>query len=59
MEQQPAEFYERVREAYRELAARESRRIVLIDGAQPPDKIEDKIWKLLCSRFANLALTRT
>ena len=59
MEQQPAEFYERVREAYRELAARESRRIVLIDGAQSPDKIEDKIWKLLCSRFANLALTRT
>src|SRR5881392_451060 len=32
MEQQPLEFYEQVRQAYRELAAREPNRIVLIDG---------------------------
>jgi dTMP kinase len=51
MEQQPAEFYERVRQAYRELAAREPDRIVLIDGAQPPDKIDNEIWKILLSRF--------
>jgi dTMP kinase len=51
MEQQPAEFYERVRQAYRELAAREADRVVLIDGAQPPDKIEKDIWETLRTRF--------
>ena len=55
MEQQPAEFYERVREAYRELAGREPHRIVLIDGAQPPDKIENEIWKAISARFPVLA----
>ena len=51
MEQQPTEFYERVREAYRELAARESGRIVLLDGAQAPDKIDTEIWKIISARF--------
>src|SRR5881397_48619 len=37
MEQQPAEFYERVREAYRELAKRDPNRIVLIDGSRTAD----------------------
>jgi dTMP kinase len=55
MEQEPAEFYERVREAYRDLAAREPNRIVLIDGSRSADEIEDEIWKTLSSRF--LALT--
>jgi dTMP kinase len=57
MEQQPVEFYERVREAYRELAAREPDRIVLIDGAQAPDKIDNEIWKTLCERFPGLDKT--
>lgn len=57
MEQQPVEFYERVREAYRELAAREAERIVLIDGAQTPDKIDNQIWNALHSRFPALAET--
>jgi dTMP kinase len=51
MEQQPTEFYERVREAYRELAGRESGRIVLLDGAQAPDKIDSEIWKIISARF--------
>jgi len=34
MEQEPAEFYECVRRGYRDLAAREPNRIVLIDGSQ-------------------------
>ena len=51
MEQQPAEFYERVREGYRELAAHEAKRIVLINGARYPDAIEREIWKTLSSRF--------
>jgi dTMP kinase len=55
MEQQPAEFYERVREAYRELTKRESKRIVLIDGSRNADQIENEIWKMLCSHFPVLA----
>src|SRR5262249_48289528 len=54
MEQQSTEFYERVRKGYRELAAYEPKRIVLINGARDPDEIEKQIWKKLCSRFANL-----
>ena len=55
MEQQPAEFYEQVRAAYRELAAREPKRVVLIDGSKSVDKIENEIWKTVSSRFPNLA----
>lgn len=55
MEQQPAEFYEQVRQAYRELAARESNRIVLIDGAREAGKIENEIWETLQVRFPVLA----
>jgi len=56
MEQQPAEFYERVREAYRELAAREVKRIVLIDGSHGADQIENEIWNIVASRFPNLVV---
>ena len=55
MEQQPAEFYERVRGAYRELAEREPNRIVLIDGSGNPDKVENEIWEVISSRFSTLA----
>jgi dTMP kinase len=55
MEQQPAEFYERVRTAYRELAEGDSRRIVLIDGRASPESIANAIWKILTERFSNLA----
>jgi len=51
MEQLPAEFYERVREAYRELAKREPNRAVLIDGSRNADEIESEIWNILCARF--------
>ena len=54
MEQEPEEFYELVREAYRELAAREPKRIVLVNGARNADEIENEIWETLCSRFPNL-----
>ena len=54
MEQEPEEFYERVREAYRELAAREPKRIVLINGLHNADEIENEIWETLCSRFPSL-----
>lgn len=54
MEQQPAEFYERVREAYRDLAQSEPDRVVLIDGSRNADEIENEIWKILASRFPSL-----
>ena len=57
MEQQPAEFYEQVRQAYRELAAREPSRIVLIDGSRAASEIENKIRKIVSSRFSVLAKT--
>jgi dTMP kinase len=55
MEQQPGDFYERVREGYRELAAREPKRIVLIDGSGDIDEIEKRIWETLSARFSVLA----
>jgi dTMP kinase len=51
MEQEPDEFYERVRQAYRELAAREPNRVVLIDGSRDADEIEKEIWEMISSRF--------
>jgi dTMP kinase len=54
MEQQPAEFYERVRQAYRELTAREPDRVALIDGRQRPEKLEEEIWETVASRFPAL-----
>jgi dTMP kinase len=58
MEQEPEEFYERVREAYRELAAREPNRVVLIDGSRAAAEIEGEIWELVCSRFPNIPAGR-
>lgn len=58
MEQQPTEFYERIREGYRQLAASEPNRIVLINGLRNADAIENEIWKTLSSRFPNLASHR-
>ena len=54
MEQESTEFYEQVREAYRELAAREPNRIVLLDGSRPEDNIEDEIWEIISRRFPAL-----
>jgi dTMP kinase len=55
MEQEPAEFYDRVRKAYRDLAAREPNRIVLIDGSRDKDVIEHEIWQIVSARFPVLA----
>jgi dTMP kinase len=55
MEQEPEEFYVRVREAYRDLAAREPNRVVSIDASHNADEIENEIWETLCSRFSALA----
>jgi dTMP kinase len=57
MEQQPAVFYERVRQGYHELAMHEPKRILLINGSRDPDEIETEIWEKLCARFSILAKT--
>jgi len=55
MEQEPEEFYQRVRQAYHDLATREPHRVVLINGARDADEIENEIWKVICLRFPALA----
>ncbi|HEV3148738.1 MAG TPA: dTMP kinase [Chthoniobacterales bacterium] len=55
MEQEPPEFYERIRQAYCDLAKREPNRVVLIDGSQPVDKIENQIWEILTARFSGFS----
>jgi dTMP kinase len=54
MEMEPAEFYEQVRHAYRELAKHDPARVVLVDGNESADKVENVIWTILTSRFAVL-----
>ena len=54
MEQESIEFYERVRAGYQELATREPKRIVLLDGSKSTDKIENEIWEALLSRLPGL-----
>jgi len=44
-ETQGSGFFERVRQAYRELAAAEPARVRLIDGSQPIDKVKVEIEK--------------
>jgi thymidylate kinase len=41
-----------VRHAYRQLATREPRRIVLIDGSRLADEIEIEIWETISTRFS-------
>jgi dTMP kinase len=55
MEQQPADFYERVREGYRELAMHTPKRIVMVAASDDVDEIEKQIWERLSSRFSELA----
>jgi dTMP kinase len=57
MEQEPEEFYERVRGAYRAVAAREPNRVVLINGARDAEEVESEIWAILSARFPALATT--
>jgi dTMP kinase len=55
MEQEPANFYEAVCTAYRELAAREPYRIRLIDATRSIKQIEQEIWDVISMRFSHLA----
>jgi len=45
MEDQDVGFHRRVREAYRQLAGDESRRIRLIDGSQAREVVGEQVWE--------------
>jgi len=51
MEQQPAEFYQRVREGYLDLAAAEPERIRVIDAAGSIDEVSADIWSIVRDRM--------
>ncbi|HEV2045019.1 MAG TPA: dTMP kinase [Chthoniobacterales bacterium] len=55
MEQESVEFYQRVCEAYQELARREPKRVVLIDGSRAADKIDNQIWETLLERVPSFS----
>lgn len=49
MEEQDVAFHRRVREAYRQLAADESKRIRLIDGSQTREAVAEQVWSAIAS----------
>ena len=55
MENQPAAFYEAVREGYLRLARETPGRVRLIDAAQPEAAIFLEIWKQLATRLSGQA----
>ena len=44
MEEQDVAFHRRVRDAYRQLAADESKRVRLIDGSQTREAVAEQVW---------------
>jgi dTMP kinase len=44
MEVQDLGFHRKVREAYRQLASDESKRVHLIDGSQLRDVVAEQVW---------------
>ncbi|MCS6953765.1 MAG: dTMP kinase [Bryobacterales bacterium] len=54
MDEQGAEFYQRVREAYRRLAEREPERFVVVDGRGEPEDVAEAVWAALTARLPEL-----
>jgi dTMP kinase len=52
MERENIEFYRKVREGYLLLAHSLPERFFVVDGTQPPEKIERLIWKAVNERLA-------
>jgi dTMP kinase len=51
IEDQPADFFERVREGYLALARRESERVKLLPAAGTPDEVEQHVWEAVRHAF--------
>ncbi len=52
MERESADFHERVRAGYLEIAARNPSRVRIIDGRKTPDEVADEIWSAAGSFLA-------
>jgi dTMP kinase len=54
-ESESVEFHEKLRAAYRALAAAEPNRIVVIDGRAPRDVVAERIWTIVEERLRPMA----
>jgi dTMP kinase len=50
-EQEALEFHEKLRAAYREIAAGDPERCVLIDSQQPKERVAERIWAIVNERL--------
>lgn len=55
LEREGQDFREAVRAAYLDLALREPRRIVVVDGSAKPDEVQDRLWQIVQERLATPA----
>lgn len=58
-ESESVEFHEHLRTAYRALAEREPKRIVVVDGRAPRDIVAERIWNAAQQRFQAALAGRT
>ena len=53
LDREPAEFHDRVRRRYLELAAAEPERWVVLDGSVSTDELEARVWEVISPRLAH------
>ena len=56
LDREPEAFHSRVRARYLELAAAEPARFAVLDGALPPDRLEERVWAALERRLLALGV---
>ena len=44
-------FHEALRQSFRDIAAAEPQRCVLVDGAAPPERVAQEIWRAIEARL--------
>lgn len=52
MEDQPTDFFDRVRQGYHALAQAEPERVKLVDASGRPEEVEEKIWSFVRHAFS-------
>jgi dTMP kinase len=52
-EQEGPDFHKQLRAAYREIAAREPGRCILVDASAPEDKVADEVWNAVRRRLGS------
>ncbi|HEY2533639.1 MAG TPA: dTMP kinase [Xanthobacteraceae bacterium] len=57
-EAETVEFHQRLRDAYRALAAEEPQRCVLIDSSAPRTKVANEIWQAVTQRLKPITASR-